>query len=156
MTTRHALRPTIARTVLLTVQILASLGCSDKVTDLEDALAKPVLVFNGSTVVSAGGGDVHVYGLSLGNWSAYSAELFTPRPDLPPCGLNASASRTWLEIYDGSGTRLYGYCGTTNPAELQSFALGVPVAGSQPSSVYVELWDRVRDVRTRSDEVEVR
>ena len=39
-----------------------------------------------------------------------SNDLFVPSPGLPPCGRNANASRTWLNIYDDRGVRLYGWC----------------------------------------------
>jgi hypothetical protein len=45
------------------------------------------------------------------NWAAYASTLFTAAPDLPPCGLNKSASRTWIDIYNAdTNARIYGFC----------------------------------------------
>jgi len=45
------------------------------------------------------------------NWSVYPDEMFRAAPELPPCGLNKNASRTWVEIYDAdTNKRIYGFC----------------------------------------------
>ena len=45
---------------------------------------------------------------------------FSRPAHLPPCGANARASRTWVEIRDAQGPDLYGYCGIRSANELAS------------------------------------
>lgn len=124
---------------------------------IEVALAfpEPELVLDGSEVRSAGGGQFIQYDLSVANWTAYGSELFESRPDLPPCGLNANASRTWVEIFDAFGRRLYGFCALRSGSELNGIWFAVPVASEQPTGAYIELWDRALDIRVRSNTVTI-
>lgn len=68
------------------------------------SLPNPVL----RVVGQFGAPENNVFQLSIDNRDAY-AELFRPAPELPPCGTNANAWRTWLDIYAESGTRLNGF-----------------------------------------------
>ena len=55
------------------------------------------------------------------NWSAYDNELFRKAPELPPCGSNANASRTWIDIYNAAtNARLYGFCALKSKDDLKS------------------------------------
>lgn len=55
------------------------------------------------------------------NWSSYSNDLFVQAPDLPACGNNHNASRTWVDIYDaGNNKRIYGFCALGNNADLKN------------------------------------
>jgi hypothetical protein len=93
------------------------------------------------------------YDLSVVNWTDYPAELFAAQPDLEPCGLNSSASRTWVDIVDADHEqRIYGFCALGEPQGLTGiwFALG---RGVPPPRVYVVLWDRLYDRLTESNPV---
>jgi len=81
-------------------------------------------------------------GLSVLNWAAFPDELFEPAPDLPPCGFNRNASRTWLEIYDQDGRNLYGYCAMHPARRMARFSFAVEGGRRLPEYVYIELIDR--------------
>jgi hypothetical protein len=81
--------------------------------------------------------------LAIQNAEAYPDFLFVASPDLPPCGSNTRASRTWVDITDAQGSRLYGYCAIASAAELRSTML-LPHADA-PSAVQairVRIYDR--------------
>ena len=99
-------------------------------------LPAPVLTLAGQSVETGG----TRYRLSVTNWSSYPGALFTAAPDLPPCGLNANASRTWVDIW--ATTRLYGFCALGAPSDLTGLWFFVPVGSAPPNSVFVELTDR--------------
>src|SRR5262245_14279309 len=70
-------------------------------------LPTPQLVLTGTEdYIDAFGTPFTRYNLCVNNWSAFPAELFKAAPDLPPCGLNTNASRTWVEIF-GDGQYIY-------------------------------------------------
>lgn len=90
------------------------------------------------------------YDLSVLNWADYPAELFAPAPDLPPCGLNARASRTWVDITGvepstEDESRIYSFCALGEPEGLTGMWFAVPQGSPPPSFVYVTLWDREND-----------
>lgn len=82
------------------------------------------------------------YHLSITNSGDFPQYLFEPASDLPPCGLNKNSSRTWLEIYSDSGSRIYGYCGIKSAAELERISFGIADGQPTPGKVYVILIDR--------------
>ena len=92
--------------------------------------------------------------LPVSNYRDFSDALFEAAPDLPACGLNDSASRTWVNIKDGkTGNYIYGFCALGRGADLQSIWVGQPsVSGS---SVYVELVDRACERTVISNTVSV-
>ena len=114
----------------------------------------PKLVLSGTESYTAGGKHWVRYSLSIENWAAFPAELFEPAPDLPPCGLNQNASRTWVEIYDEKGDKyIYGYCALSSPEDLTSIGFAVEQGISPPNSVYVLLKDRRQGDTYRSNVV---
>ena len=49
------------------------------------------------------------YYLNILNSSNYPTELLVDAPELPPCGLNPEASRSWVNIYDArDNSHIYG------------------------------------------------
>src|SRR5919197_1300409 len=74
------------------------------------ALPNPVLVFVGTEPFQANGKQFIRYNYEVFNFADYPNELFAASPNLPPCGKNTKAARTWLDFYDQSGKRLYGFC----------------------------------------------
>ena len=128
-------------------------GCEAAPVAPEPGLVEPILRFLEMAPLPGSDGEYLFYSLQVENWSDYSDELFMERPDLPPCGLNDSASRTWLEIFDGLGVRRYGYCGIARSVELQGFGFSVLATQEQPIAAFIELWDRELGVRVRSNQV---
>ncbi len=98
------------------------------------------------------GGLVHV-DLTVVNWHVYSPALFVASPNLPPCGLNPSASRTWVDIYNArTARRIYGFCALGTPSDLTRLWFATPAA-EKPRAVYITLTDRLRHRRVRSNRV---
>jgi len=49
--------------------------------------------------------------LTVTNLDEIPPELFAPATDLPPCGMNTSSSRTWVDVYAQRSWGLNSYCG---------------------------------------------
>ena len=105
--------------------------------------------------ISAAGDPCTRYKLEVLNWSDFPDELFAAAPDLPPCGLNTNASRTWVSIYSGDGSYVYGFCALSDNDRLNDIWFGVVEGEAPPECVYVELWDRRCDIRYRSECISV-
>ncbi|MBR0989998.1 hypothetical protein JQ580_04620 [Bradyrhizobium japonicum] len=106
---------------------------------LAQPFPRPVLQFTGQLIF----GPTLIVGLTVVNWRDYSHSLFAESPKLPPCGLNTSASRTWVDIYNARGRMLYGFCDFADPSNLSQLFFSVPIT-ERPRAVYVTLTDRLR------------
>jgi len=82
------------------------------------------------------------YKLRVTNWYMYPDDLFAASPDLPPCGGNTNASRTWVDIYAGDETHLYGFCAFDSASDLTELWFGVEEGEDPPAEVFVILHDR--------------
>jgi hypothetical protein len=92
--------------------------------------------------------------LSVANWADFSNDFFAASSDLPPCGLNKAASRTWVDIYDAdSGARLYGFCALSDARQLQDLWFAVSAGNPVPARVGVRLTDRRANVVRNSNAV---
>jgi hypothetical protein len=89
--------------------------------------------------------------MNVVNWSDYPEELFEPAPDLPPCGLNTNASRTWVRIFRADGTYIYGFCAFSSPSNLTLLWFAVPRGEAPPDEVYITLIDRLCGITYRSN-----
>jgi hypothetical protein len=104
------------------------------------ACANPVIAVK--DIQPGTGGDYH--DLTVTNRSDYPDQLFAPSPSLPPCGLNASASRTWVSIHDASTDAVLNtFCALSSSADLDNIWFFVPTGGNVPPTVYVKLTDRL-------------
>src|SRR4051812_239303 len=81
-------------------------------------IPNPVLYLTGTEYYSTGGKNFIRYHYDVFNKGSYPSAMFAPAPSLPPCGLNANSSRSWVDFYDQNGKRLYGFCALGNPANL--------------------------------------
>jgi hypothetical protein len=119
----------------------------------EFSVPRPVLVWRGlDTNVKGSDGKSYV-GVTLGvsNYASYPAVLFARAPELPPCGANASASRSWLRVYARQTQKeVYSYCALSGPSELRAFSFNVARA-DLPAEVYVVLEDRAAGRRYHSN-----
>jgi hypothetical protein len=114
------------------------------------SLPTPTLAFTGKTVE----GDITRCRLNVVNWADYSDEFFAASPDLPPCGRNTSAARTWVDIYDAdTDVRLYGFCALSSAKQLADLWFAVTADRTVPARVSVTLTDRRTNVVTRSNAV---
>lgn len=113
-------------------------------------LPNPVLVYTAPEFFENGGKQWIRYRYNVENFSAYPKEMFAAAPELPPCGQNTKASRTWVDVYEQGGKRLNGFCAFGSPDDLNKvwFALESDVV--PPSWVYVELTDRKTNTKYKS------
>ncbi|MEA2237992.1 MAG: hypothetical protein QOC81_2716 [Thermoanaerobaculia bacterium] len=92
------------------------------------------------------------YKFTVTNHATFNNVFFTPSPNLPPCGLNVNASRTWLNIFNANGgAYIYGYCALTASSELTSLTFAVPKASPQPKGFFITLEDRLCHVTKKSN-----
>jgi len=111
-------------------------------------LTAPQLVLESTTTQN---GNVH-FEFNVTNFASFPNELFAQAPDLAPCGANSSASRTWVDIYDGNGNYLYGFCSLSQASDLNLIWLQVPIA-QWPAEVYIKVTDRRCNITYTSNRV---
>jgi hypothetical protein len=114
-------------------------------------LPNPVLYLTGTEVYSTGGKTFIRYQYDVLNKDAYPADLFSAAPGLPPCGANKNSSRTWVDIFDQSGKRLYGFCALGKPGDLGSIWFALEEDAVPPSWIYIELNDRQTNTKYKSN-----
>jgi hypothetical protein len=115
------------------------------------ALPNPVLYLIGIEPHQAGGKEFLRYKYDVFNKDAYPADFFAASPQLPPCGNNTRAARTWVDIYDQNGKRLNGFCALSKPADLKGIWFALEVGTLPPSWVYIELNDRQTNTKYKSN-----
>src|ERR1043166_10102285 len=103
------------------------------------ALPNPVLYLTRTEAYQASGKTFIKYHYDVFNKDAYPADLFAAAPALPPCGKNTKASRPWVDIYDQSGKRIYGFCAFTKPADLSGVWFALEDGVLPPSYIYIEM-----------------
>ena len=91
------------------------------------------------------------YRYDVSNKEAYPADMFAASPQLPPCGTNTKASRTWIDIYDSRGKRLNGFCAFSKPADLNQLWFDIEEGVVPPSYVYIEMNDRQTNTKYKSN-----
>ena len=114
-------------------------------------LPNPVLVFLGQEHLQISGKNMTRYTYDIANKEMYPPELFSAAPELPPCGTNKNASRTWVDLYDQHGKRLYGFCALGKPADLTHLWFALPEDEVPPSWIYVEFTDRKTNTKYKSN-----
>lgn len=115
------------------------------------ALPNPVLYLTGLEVFQSSGKQFIRYKYDVFNKDQYPAAMFAAAPNLPPCGKNTSASRTWVDFYDQSGKRLNGFCALSKPADLNGIWFALEDGAIPPSWVYIELNDRQTNTKYKSN-----
>lgn len=114
----------------------------------------PILYLNGMEYYAAGGKNWVRYQYDVMNKDQYPADMFAAAPNLPPCGLNANSSRSWVDFFDKAGNRLYGFCALGDPANLGKIWFSVEEGTVPPSWVYIEITDRQTNAKYKSNEAE--
>ena len=119
---------------------------------LTPATGRPVpeLIFAGREPFRVGTQRFVRYWFDILNKWQYPNELFTVAPQLPPCGQNHVASRTWVDFFTANGTRIYGFCAMASPAQLGMIWFALPEGQAPPARIYVEMIDRQTGTRYRS------
>jgi hypothetical protein len=99
-------------------------------------------------------GLIHV-NLAVTNWQAYPPAMFAPAPNLPPCGINANSSRTWVDIYNAAtNLRIYGFCALGAPLDLTRLWFATP-PHQKPKAVYIIMTDRLAKQKYKSNKVAI-
>ena len=115
------------------------------------AIPNPVLYLTGTEVFQSNGKTFIRYKFDVLNKADFPAAMFAAAPSLPPCGANTKSSRTWVDIYDQSGKRLYGFCAFGKPSDLSGIWFGLEESVVPPSWVYIELNDRQTNTKYKSN-----
>ena len=111
----------------------------------------PVLYLTGTEAYSTGGKDFIRYKYDVQNKDQYPPNMFAAAPSLPPCGLNTNSSRTWVDFYDSTGKRIYGFCALGSPNDLGKIWFALEEGVVPPSWVYIELNDRQTNIKYKSN-----
>ena len=114
-------------------------------------LPRPVLYFLGQEFLTIGGKQVTHYNFDVLNKSDFPDDLFAASPNLPPCGKNAKAARTWVDFYDQNGKRLNGFCALGKSADLNGIWFSLDTGVIPPSWVYIEMNDRKTNTKSKSN-----
>lgn len=103
----------------------------------------PILRFLGVEEYAIGATRFTRFKLAVINRAAFDARYFAPAPNLPPCGANTSASRSWVDIHDGGGgQKLYGFCSLGSNEALGSLWFAVEANRAAPGLAYISINDR--------------
>lgn len=128
-----------------------TLGLSVQFAAAQQNLPNPSLQFLGPEYVESGGKKLTRYHFEVLNKDKYSTEMFAAAPELPPCGTNTKASRTWVDIYTQNGKRLQGFCAFSKPDDLSRIWFALDQEEVPPSWVYIELNDRKSNTKYKSN-----
>lgn len=136
---------------LLLGLVLMSLATRSGATAPPPPLPNPVLYLMGLEAFQSGRKEFTRYKFDVLNKGSYPMEMFLAAPSLPPCGSNNKASRTWVDIFDQRGKRLYGFCALGKPDDLGGIWFDLESDVVPPSYVYIELNDRQTNTRYKSN-----
>ena len=114
-------------------------------------LPNPVLYLTGTEAYTAGGKQFIRYKFDVLNKGDYPDSMFAAAPALPPCGANTKSSRTWVDIFDQRGKRLYGFCALSKASDLNKIWFALEEGVVPPSWIYIELIDRQTNTRYKSN-----
>jgi hypothetical protein len=114
-------------------------------------LPNPILIFIGTEFYEAGGKQWTRYRYMVFNLSDYPNDMFAAASNLPPCGQNTQASRTWVDFYAQDGKRLYGFCALKDHDGLGQLWFALERDALPPSWVYMEMNDRQTNTKYKSN-----
>ena len=103
----------------------------------------PQLEFVGKEAYEINGAKATRYKLAVTNRASLPDSLWHQAANLPPCGKNENASRTWVEIFGSPGDkRLNGFCALSSSEDLGQIWFAVPAGEKGPPCVYIVMTDR--------------
>lgn len=143
-TRKHAVLAVLIVILVLATQTVASAPAAP-------VLPNPVLYLLGQEYFTTGGKDFVRYRFDVLNKDVYPNDLFTKSPDLPPCGANTQAARSWVDVYNQSGKRLQGFCAFGNSSDLGSIWFAMEEGTVPPSWIYIEINDRKTNTKYKSN-----
>ena len=136
---------------LLALLVLACAGADAPASAQGPTLPNPVLYLQSVESVTTGGEQFMRYHFGVENSSAYPDAMFAASPQLPPCGKNTKASRTWVDVFAQDGKRLQGFCAFGKASDLNSVWFALESDAVPPSWVYIELNDRSTNTKYKSN-----
>jgi hypothetical protein len=139
------------RIAMILATMMLAMMASDRTTHAIPPLPNPVLYLTTYEPYTTGGKNFVRYSYDVLNKADYPAELFAAAPALPPCGRNTNASRTWVDFYDQSGKRLYGFCALGKPDDLGKIWFALEEGVIPPSWIYIEMTDRQTNIKYKSN-----
>src|SRR4029077_2672488 len=86
------------RNIFRVLAVLSIWAGASVIVPAQSVLPNPILVFDKQEEVTTAGKTVIRYSYTVFNFDAYPAALFAASPNLPPCGKNTKAARTWVDI----------------------------------------------------------
>lgn len=111
----------------------------------------PVLIFIGQEPYTASGTNFIRYRYNVVNLVDFPNDLFSPAPGLPPCGTNPKSARSWVDLFDQQGKRLYGFCNLGSHNDLDTIWFAMPEDKIPPSWIYIEINDRQTSTKYKSN-----
>ncbi len=139
------------RSLLVFPLLITLLLTTQAVVSAPPIIPNPVLYLMGTEAFQQGGKTFIRYKYDVFNKTDYPAEMFAAAPNLPPCGKNTKSSRTWIDIFDSRGKRLYGFCALSKPADLSQLWFALEDGVVPPSYVYIEMNDRQTNTKYKSN-----
>jgi hypothetical protein len=136
---------------LLAVLFLACAAADAPSHARQSRLPNPVLFLQQVEPVKIGGKEMLRYRFGVENAGAYPDTMFAASPELPPCGQNKKASRTWVDVFAQDGKRLQGFCAFGKASDLNSIWFALEGDAVPPSWVYIELNDRSTNTKFKSN-----
>jgi hypothetical protein len=118
---------------------------------VQAAPPNPILYLTGTEYYSAGGKNWVRHTYDVFNKDQYPDALFAAAPALPPCGLNHNSSRSWVDFYDQTGKRLYGFCALGKASNMGSLWFATEDGVVPPSWIYIEITDRQTNIKYKSN-----
>ncbi|MDQ4087588.1 MAG: hypothetical protein M3177_06220 [Pseudomonadota bacterium] len=141
----------IKSSAILQLVFVAGVGVAAQSSSADTGSPTPVLYLKGIEAYTVRGTNFIRYRYDVLNKEDFPADLFAAAPSLPPCGNNANSSRTWVDFFDKSGDRLYGFCALGSTSSLGSIWFALPEGQVPPSWVYIEMRDRQTGTVYRSN-----
>ena len=114
-------------------------------------LPNPVVYLTSTETFTASGREFTRFRYAVLNSDSYPDALFAASPSLPPCGSNTRASRSWVDLYDQQGRRLYGFCALGKAGDLNGIWFALPSGDVPPSYIYIEINDRQTGTKYKSN-----
>ncbi len=124
-------------------------------SDCNIQVPDPVLVLAGTEDYATTSGNFTRYRLYVKNWASIPSDLFTAAPNLPPCGSNVNSSRTWVDILDGNGDVIYGFCALGTNDGLTKIWFARKKGEAPPAQVKIRLHDRLCDSYYESNLIDI-
>ena len=138
-------------TLLLATLLLTVISGSRTSRANPPVLPNPVLYLTSTQTFSQNGKDYIRYIYDVLNKDAYPDAMFAAAPALPPCGKNNKSSRTWVDIFDSRGKRLFGFCALGEAQNLNGIWFALEDGEVPPSYVYIEMNDRETNTKYKSN-----